>query len=416
MRIGIDARCLLDENLTGVSRATLEISRALANTHPNWEFFLFVSGSKRVQSRLPQDWPINVNICSVRYPNKLVSLGFWLKWWSLDALIDQPIDCWLVPKFSFFNTNSPYLLIVHDLAFEFLPETITIWKHFYHRLLNIKKQTGGASKVLVPTARVAADLELLWKIAPDKIEVVSLGGGSRGQVGNVELCPVESSGPVRIKDELSIRPYFLSLATIEPRKNFACLLAAYARYKAMVPTGPRLVIAGAIGWKNRGIKQLLEEHPNRKEIELLGFVKEENKMNLYRHAVAFIWPSLYEGFGLPPLEALTEQTRVISGSFGGGLEVLGQLMTTPSNPGIILFNPYSVSDLTEAMIKITDLSKMMPNELELLIARTFSWENTARKVGELVGTVSLPHHAQTNRGGVKDPLRPREMRGGGPEN
>lgn len=176
-------------------------------------------------------------------------------------------------------------------------------------------------------------------------------------------------------------PFFLFVGTIEPRKNIIYLLDAFEIFKKNDDKAIRLKIIGGKGWKYESIFKKLETHPNRNEIEYLGFVEKNELKYYYNHAMVMIYPSLYEGFGFPIVEAMSCGTNVITSNISSMPEVGGE-MAYYCNPG-------NVESLTELMHQFSNGTLgRTTNELLSYVAR-FSWMQYAEAFEDALRTLSI---------------------------
>lgn len=380
MHVGIDIRALTGEYPTGVASYTLSLTRALANLAPEVKFSLFASGSSAALARVPRiDLP-NIQHHNLHTPNRLLSLRLMAPFGPrLEDFLPEPPDVWIFPKFDFISTRLPYLLTIHDLAFELFPQFITRKEHLYQRLLNIRGLAEGAAKILAVSANTANDLQLRWGLPANKITVTPLG------VDQTLFAPREqpSDRSFRAMYDLN-RPYFLTLATQEPRKNQEAILEAYGLYRQSGGAPYPLVMAGTDGWKMRQFHRLLSNHAYRDDIWVIGYVPEKHKPALMRGATAFLFPSFYEGFGLPSLEALACGVPVITGVQGSLPDVLGN--------NALFVDPFNVNDLAQAMLVVATEQKT-PAFAErrtrgLEQAQRFTWEKTAAVTLQAVAQVT----------------------------
>jgi len=173
--------------------------------------------------------------------------------------------------------------------------------------------------------------------------------------------------------------FILYLGTIEPRKNIVGLIYAYNRLRDdnVNLVDLQLVLAGGSGWRNRPIYRAWEESPYRRDIKFLGYVSAREKELLYRRAEVFIYPSYYEGFGLPPLEAMARNLPVITSNVSSLPEVVGSAALT--------INPYDINEIAKALeLVVTDSqvrTRLIKAGQEQI--HNFSWEKTAKQYLEL---------------------------------
>jgi len=231
------------------------------------------------------------------------------------------------------------IVTIHDLTPILFPQFHTPRGKIIHRLL-LGKTLKNADLILTPSKTTKKDIENHYKTSA-QIKVTPLGVNQ----------PQTSTKPY-FKE-----PYFLCLGTIEPRKNLEMLIDAFLE----LDLPQKLVLAGAKGWKNSRILEKIK-HP---KIHLLTNINEEEKTALYTHADAFVYPSIYEGFGLPPLEAMSHETPVIC-STGGSLKEY-------FSDHALMFDPKDKETLKSHLqnFKSAPASKNF--------TKNFTWEKTAQK-------------------------------------
>ena len=186
-------------------------------------------------------------------------------------------------------------------------------------------------------------------------------------LGKEEIFKPAGAGNILEKHNIQA-PYFLNVGTIEPRKNLNTLLEAFNLFKQKSESELKLVITGGQGWKAKSFYQKLKNHPYRNDILQIGYVDRNDLPSLYSNALAFIYPSFYEGFGLPVLEAMACGAPCIVSNTSSLPEVGGD--------ATLYFNPQKASEMAEKMILIHH-NKAIQNSLkEIAIkqASKFSWE------------------------------------------
>lgn len=219
-----------------------------------------------------------------------------------------------------------------------------------------------------------------------KREMVELAGIDAGRISVVPLGVRAAFSP-RPVDEVAawcrssggviVPGYLLYVGTIEPRKNVPGLIEAYARQPATLRTKHPLVIAGMAGWGQQEVLTLAERHGVAGDVRVLGYVADAALPMLYNAAAALVWPTLYEGFGLPPLEAMACGTPVISSDAASVPEVVGDAG--------VLVNPYDSSALAEAMRVVLEdgPGRERLRAAGLARAAAFTWSACARRHGEI---------------------------------
>lgn len=213
-------------------------------------------------------------------------------------------------------------------------------------------------------------------------QIIQLSGINKNRIKLIKCGIEESFKPVKNQDLLSQRlskyglepfSYILYLGTIEPRKNIDLLLKAFhrlpQRHKSV-----RLVIGGKYGWKNRQLYRNAKQINKNNRIIFTGFIHEEDLPSIMNGAIVFVYPSLYEGFGLPPLEAMACGTPVIASGEGGLSEVIGN--------AALRLDPYDSKNLVNLIVRVLN-SKTLQVELKekgLARAALFSWKESASEM------------------------------------
>ena len=203
-----------------------------------------------------------------------------------------------------------------------------------------------------------------------KIEVVYCGNRDTLQKEKANEKVIE-------KFDLRENDYFLSVGTIEPRKNYGTLLKAYKEYKEKNKEHKKLCIAGGYGWMQENFKNNILDLGLEEDVIITGYVSDEQLANLYRYCFAFVYPTWYEGFGLPVLEAMNFQKPVIASNVASLPEIVGD--------NAILINPKKYEELIDALELIEkDKDKytfMVKNSAK--IVEGFSWKNSANRILEI---------------------------------
>lgn len=371
--IGIDARPIQTRNRSGIPNYVRCLVKALLSIDNNNSFRLFYNGFKDISHYLIELPNTNVENRIFRLPNKILG-----KFW--DTFSFPPIETFLGDLDIFHAThflappikNSKLVVTIHDLAFVKFPECFTK-EQGLEFARQVRQSCYKAHMVISDSCSTKRDIVELFNIPPEKVTVVPLAAQ---EIFNYQEDSTDGSS-ILDKHKL-IGNYFLFVGTIEPRKNLVRLIQAYDRLPADIKKYYQLVLAGGKGWLNKEIYAeaeklgLMDEH-----VKFLGYVPDSELPALLNNATAFVYPSLYEGFGLPPLEAMASGVPVISSNISSIPEVVGDAG--------ILIDPYSVEEISNAMRKIiedVELAGRM-REQGLARARQFSWKNTARATLEV---------------------------------
>ena len=254
------------------------------------------------------------------------------------------------------------ITVIHDLTPIIFPQ-FHRWHSQILQKIFLGRVLKNADMVLTNSENTGQDVGKYYPVTKGKI--VS------GLLGKEELYKPTQSRQFLEQKKIDF-PYFLFVGTIEPRKNLLILLEAFAAYKKKDKTETKLMIVGGNGWKSESFLEALEQHPNRADIIRPGYVEKQYLPELYTHCKAFIYPSLYEGFGLPILEAMACGALVITSNISSMPEVGGE--------AAFYISPSLSSSLLQKMEVVSNLSvDEIANGKRKSIAQAsqFSWKKFA---------------------------------------
>jgi len=256
----------------------------------------------------------------------------------------------------------PFMVTVHDLSFLLYPHSFRALNRYYLQLFT-RLSVRQARRVIAVSESTKRDLGRYYRLSPANIDVVYNGVDDR-----FRPLPAGQVADFRARHGLPQR-FILFVGTLEPRKNVAHLIQAYAR----LPTGrPPLLLIGGKGWLYQEVLAAVERLHLSDQVRFVGYVPAGELPWWYNAAELFVYPSLYEGFGLPPLEAMACGTPVIASNASSLPEVIGRAG--------ILVNPTDGEGLTKAMEQVL-ASQELREEMRaagLAQARRFSWQQAAR--------------------------------------
>lgn len=263
------------------------------------------------------------------------------------------------------------ILTVHDLAFRRDPETaVPSLRHYLERV--VPRSVERSDFIIADSHSAARDLQEFWSVSPERVAVVPAGVDAK------EFHKVSDAGvlqSVRRRYSIGEAPYILALSTIQPRKNFVRLVEAFALLRDR-HSGLKLVIGGKRGWKYQDLFRRVLELGLEEEVVFPGFVKDEDLPALYSGAELFAYPSLYEGFGIPILEAMACETPVVA-SVSSSLAEAG-------GPGPCYADPLSVDSIEDCMERVLSNSQLRQamTAAGLRHAALYSWRRCALKLWE----------------------------------
>jgi len=366
LRIGIDYTAAVRQG-AGIGRYTRELVRALAELDRENDYVLFAAAGGQRQA--DTGWPPSFQMRSVPLSDRALAI-LWhrlrLPLWV--ELVTGAVDIFHSPDFVLPPVRRARTLVtVHDLSFIRYPQCADANLRAYLNKV-VPRSVHRADLVLADSQSTKDDLMELLGVATDKIEVVYPGVEER-------FRPIEDQALLeQVRKRYNLPPRFvLGLGTLQPRKNFTRLIEAYSLLVTRHPS-LHLVIAGGKGWLYEEIFATVERLGLEEKVVFPGFVANGDLPALYNLADLFVFPSLYEGFGLPPLEALACGTPVITSNASSLPEVVGEagLMVEATN----------VEGLAEAMNRVLEdaalREEMIVRGLEQ--AGKFTWEKAAAKL------------------------------------
>lgn len=342
MNIGVDIRCLMDKNRTGVGEYTYNLLNAVFEIDKVNQYYLFYNSNQNVSNSIPKWNENNVHYVYTRWPNKLLNLLVFLGILKLDNLVIEKcfkinnlkskIDVWFSPNLNFTNLSKGIKRIqtIHDLSFEILPECFTFKQRLWHKFLNPRCQCQQADVVLVPSENTKRDVLEKYKVKNENLKILkpSLSRNMERVTVNLEQTRQKYNLPDN---------FILYLGTIEPRKNIDSIVEAF-KYSGLKTKNYELIVAGSLGWKYKGI---IKKISSTLGVRYIGYVNDEEKLALYSLSKLFVYPSFYEGFGIPILEAMASGVPVITSNRSSMSEV-GQ--------GAVWYvNPSNISELSDSM-------------------------------------------------------------------
>ncbi len=261
--------------------------------------------------------------------------------------------------------SAPEVLTVHDLGFLRFPETLPSDRLRWLQE-GLEPALERAARVLVPSHFTASELVALTGIPVERVSVVPMGVGERF----LEPLGPERRAEVLARLELPV-PYLLAVGTLEPRKNLSTLIRDHAELPAALRSRYPLVLAGARGWKDQALMEQITARSASGELRVLQQVTDDELAALYQSARLVCYPSLYEGFGIPPLEAMASRVPVLVSRASSLPEICG--------PYVRYADPLDSAAWTAALQEELE-TEPDPRRLQAAFerARSFNWKRTER--------------------------------------
>jgi glycosyltransferase involved in cell wall biosynthesis len=364
MRVGIDGYPLAEPR-TGVGHYTLELARALALISSADEFELVspapfdVAALEEIgRAKLPNLLTKNPPASSIRGHWWSIGLPMYIRRAGFDLFHGTNFD---VPLWK----QGRSLVTIHDLSALLHPE-----KHRSRLVrrarLRLPLVVRFADMIITPTEAVKREVCDRFKLKPAK--VTAIHSAARGS-----FKPMPFAQSAELRQRLRVEnDFLLFVGTLEPRKNLLTLLKAFARIIGHGDLRPQLVIAGGEGWLMDDMFAFIRKSGITERLRFTGYLSDEELRGLYSSCKVFVYPSVYEGFGLPPLEAMACGAPVVAGLIPSLQEVLGSAAR--------LVDPMDVDALAEAIVELLndENQRQVLGAAGLEHAGKFSWEKTAR--------------------------------------
>ena len=378
MRIGIDISRLGVAARTGTEQYTYELLGALAQLDRRNEYILYTNG---LPAALPSLGP-NMALHNMPFPRLWTHARL-----SLELAQHSP-DTLFVPAHVLPLWHPPYSVVtIHDLGYEHFPESHPPMHRRYLRLSTLWSALAATHLIAVSTV-TRNDLVRSYRVPPEKISVVHHGVSSR-------FRPVDDRAAQAVAQACYgiTPPYFLYVGTIQPRKNLVRLIEAFARIvnggltigdrsdpDSPLPSvhRPLLVLGGKRGWLTEDIERRASELGVADRVRFTGYIADQDLPALLSGALAFVFPSLYEGFGMPVLEAMACGTPVLTSSTSSLPEIAGD--------AALLVDPTDTAALATALARLADDTALRADLQQRGLARAarFTWERCAQETLEVI--------------------------------
>ena len=345
MKVCIDIQSVIKKP-TGVGHYTLELVRALAALTDHSDITLSYFNFLGKYS------------CLDLFPNQQIQIMPGRVYAQLWKKFHFPPMDWLLGKFDVYHfpnfclppmtkKKGKYIITVHDLAFIRYPDSIEP-KNLSFLQKELPRSLKLADKIITVSDFTKKELVELCEVSEDKVVVVNEGVNDRFKKTNEKTIDLPES-------------YILAVGTLEPRKNLEGLIKAFHNANLK---NHKLVIAGGKGWFYDGIFRLVERLDLLEKVIFMGYVSDDKMPELYARAELFVFPSFYEGFGLPPLEAMACGTPVVSTRF----EALGD--------AACFIDPKDIKSISDGILKVLKEPKEYANK-GLEQAKKYTWKKTA---------------------------------------
>jgi len=369
MVIAVNTRFLLKDRLEGVGYFTQEIFKLLTKRYPQHQFY-FLFDQPYSKSFIFSE---NIHPLVISPPTRHPLL--WKYWYDIKLpLVLRRIkaDVFVsLDGFCSLTTKVPQCVVVHDLGFLHQPDA---YKKSHYRFY--KRQTPRFLKKAKRIATVSQfskkDIINNYRLEAQKIDVVYNG------VKEI-FHPTPFGDQARVKEKYTAgKEFFLYIGAIQPRKNLVNLLKAFSIFKKRQKSEMKLVLAGRLAWKNGEFLQLLKTYKHREDVLLTNYIREEELVQLTAAAYALVYPSFFEGFGVPVLEGMKSGVAVLT-SVNTSMQEIGE-------DAALYFNPADHADIADKLMLIYKDENLRSRLIEKgkTIAEKYSWQRTADLLWESV--------------------------------
>ncbi len=374
MRVGIDARKLHDY---GIGTYVRNLVNELARQHDDAEYSLLCAPADVDEIRALGS---RFRPCVIRAGNYSVSEQWSVPWTLARARLDLfHAPHYVVPPL----TTTRFVVTIHDCIHLRFPQYLPNRAALYYARTMMTAAARRSRRVLTVSQASKDDILHYLKIPADKVEVIYNAIDKRvtGEPTAEEVA--------RVRDRfLLTAPFVLYTGNIKPHKNVDRLIEAFSLLRRRSSTDVKLLIIGDEISKYPNLRRLVHKFQLHQHVRFLGFVPDATLAVLYRLASVFVFPSLYEGFGLPPLEAMAAGAPVVTSNVSSLPEVVGD--------AALLIDPMDPASIADGMARVLN----EPALREDLIRRgrervkAFSWERSVARIRQLYGEVArMPDHA-----------------------
>ncbi len=369
MRIAVNTRLLLPHRLEGIGRFKHEVLQRLVERHPEHEFiFLFDRPYDDSFLYGPQ-----VKAVVVPPPSRHPILWYlWFEWAVPMVLARYKPDVFLsMDGYCSLRSSVPTVMVTHDIAHVHYPLQIPKLVRWYYQYF-VPRYLNRADNVVTVSNFCREDISNHYGIPRNKIRVA-------GNAAHPRFIPLDGEEQTKVRQQYADgQEYFFYLGALHPRKNIVRLLKAFDLFKSRSAASTKLLIGGRFAWQNSDIKAAYDQSAFQNDIHFLGYVSDEELPRITASALALTYVSLFEGFGVPIIEAMQAGVPVMTSSVSSMPEVAGN--------AALLVDPKKVDEIAEGLQRLAE-DAALRTELSskgLRRAATYTWEHTADVIEQVI--------------------------------
>jgi glycosyltransferase involved in cell wall biosynthesis len=355
LKIAVNTRFLLKDKLEGIGLYTLEVVKRMAAAHPEDEFIFFFDRPFDPSFVFEKNITPVVLSPPARHPLLFIA---WFEWSAARALKKYKADVFLSPdNFLSLSTSVPTVLIVHDIAFTHFSENDKWINRQYYKFFT-PRFLKRANAILAVSEFTKQDILSKFSFV-EKSKITVAYNGCR-----------EIFRPI-LGQNTEGAHFFLFVGAVHPRKNVPRLIEAFDLFKKRTKSSVNLVLCGRFAWQTGAVKSAYDAATFKQDIIFKGYVEDKEIVKLTARALAVTYVSLFEGFGVPLLEAMNSDTPIITSNVSSMPEVVGD--------AAILVNPESVEEIANAMQEIFENENLREKLIEngWIQRAKFDWDKTA---------------------------------------
>jgi len=363
--IAVNTRFLIKNKLEGIGLFTYESLKRITQAHPEIDFhFLF-------DRNFDSEFIFSENVKPVVLFPQARHPFLWYWWFEISVarwLNKNKPDLFLsTDGYGCLQTEISQVLVMHDLAFEHFPNQVSFLARYYYKYF-MPRFAEKAKRIATVSEFSKQDIMSQYRVPMNKIDVVYNGAKEVYQ-------PVAEDVKKRVREKYSeSKNYFVYVGSIHPRKNVKNLLLAFEKFKTETNSDYQLLIVGRKAWDFAEVEEAHQQMKFKNEVKFLGHVSPNELGEIVASAFAMIYVSLFEGFGIPIVEAMSCHVPIITSNVTSMPEVAGD--------AALLVNPNSIEEISRAIRKFFDDSSLRNSliEKEKIQIKKFSWDLTAEKL------------------------------------
>lgn len=371
MNISFDALPLISDKMSGVGYCQAGLVSTIINQHPENKYTFDYFSRKdhhikeqRLEKYMSKSVTLNVSHFSgfvYRTIMNFIPIPYSM-FFGKSADVTHFFNYVVPPK-----VHGKTVVTVHDMVIKAYPETVRA-RTKYFLYTGLEKSMKRADVIVTDSQFSKSEIEKYYPKYSHKVRVVPCG------VDLERFYPIEDTSKIDVvKKKFNITSdYFLYIGTIEPRKNLTRLIEGYSIFAKKYPDCPKLVMAGGKGWLNDEIYNSIEKLGLKEKAMFTEYIPSEDMCALINGAMGFLFPSIYEGFGMPPLEAMACGVPVLTSNEASLPEVVGD--------SAIMVDAYNVNSIADGIAKLYT-NENLRKELSvkgLAQAKKYTWENASK--------------------------------------